>query len=241
MTRGLDLLDQQRSALPARPRTLSLPEARKILKERAAELIDAEACRDTPVQRYWDNRRALFSRFDEGVALDREALYSVKPEKAALKIAEATPGARVLDPFCGAGGSAIAFALRGREVIASDRNLLRCAVTLHNAAIYGVADRVSVMHAEAEDQIERIDADAIYFDPPWGGPDYYKKIRFVWSDFFMEFEALFRRSLERFEHVSISLPNNFDWNLLKKLDLPIEITPGRLGRRKIFSTAVIQA
>lgn len=242
MTRGLDLVEHSFDfGSTARPKVLSLKAARKILADRASELIDAAACEGTPLQRYWDQRRALFSRFDEGIALDRQALFSVKPEKAALKIADATPGERVLDPFCGAGGSAIAFARRGKRVVASDRDILRCAMTVHNAALYEVGARIKVIHAEADDQIDRVEADAVYFDPPWGGPDYYKKIRFSWDDFYTGFDATLNRALERFDCVSVSLPNNFDWNDLKKFDLPVQIVPGRLGRRKIFSTAVFQA
>lgn len=241
MNRGLDLVDPPLDiASTARPKPLSLRAARKILKERSDELITAEACEGGPLERYWRERRALFARFDDGVLLDREALFSVKPETAALEIADAVPGERILDPFCGAGGSAIAFARRGKRVIASDRDPLRCAMTVHNAAVYGVGDRVQVFHAEAESQIERRAADAAYLDPPWGGPDYAQKPRFLWDDFYAGFADTLTKALERFDCAAVSLPNNFDWNALKPFDAALRILPGHIGRRKVFSTAVLQ-
>jgi len=88
--------------------------------------------------KYWAQRRRLFSRFDQGIQLDGEGWYSVTPEKiadhvagrlgeiAASVMAEqaaralledpfamtscAPPGIIVLDAFCGCGGNSIAFA-----------------------------------------------------------------------------------------------------------------------------------
>ena len=52
--------------------------------------------------------------------MDREGLFSTKPEGIALQIARNTPGTVVLDAFCGVGGSAIAFARAGKRVVAVD-------------------------------------------------------------------------------------------------------------------------
>ncbi|KAL9191551.1 hypothetical protein ACHAXT_001257 [Thalassiosira profunda] len=90
--------------------------------------------------KYWAQRRRLFTRFDEGVRLDAEGWYSVTPEAVADHVAsrfadaaaqlvrcQANPDARggnrrrgqtkkpsqamvILDSFCGCGGNAIAFA-----------------------------------------------------------------------------------------------------------------------------------
>lgn len=55
-------------------------------------------------------RFRYFSRFDEGCLLDEEGWYSVTPEKIADQIAERCRCETILDPFCGVGGNAIAFA-----------------------------------------------------------------------------------------------------------------------------------
>ena len=56
-------------------------------------------------QRYWDMRHALFTRFDEGIQIDEQGLYSAKPEAIALHVGRMLPGEVVLDPFFGAGSS----------------------------------------------------------------------------------------------------------------------------------------
>lgn len=72
---------------------------------------------DMPPQRnmrktkYWRHRYCLFSKFDEGVQLDEEGLYSVTPEAIARHQAERCRPGVVLDGFTGVGGNAIQFAL----------------------------------------------------------------------------------------------------------------------------------
>lgn len=107
--------------------------------------------------KYWAQRKRFFSRFDDGVSLDKEGWYSITPEKIANHIAErlvegGTKGMVVLDAFCGCGGNAIAFAQR-QEVslvvaIDSDRHKLQLAAT--NASVYGIAkDKLLLIHGNA--------------------------------------------------------------------------------------------
>lgn len=107
--------------------------------------------------KYWAQRKRFFSRFDEGVSLDKEGWYSITPEKIANHIAERvvegeTKGMVVLDAFCGCGGNAIAFAQR-QEVslvvaIDSDRHKLQLAAT--NASVYGIAkEKLLLIHGNA--------------------------------------------------------------------------------------------
>lgn len=68
------------------------------------------------MRKYWLNRHTLFSRFDEGCKLDNESFFSVTPEWLAKRTADRLPaGITVIDPFCGAGGNAIQFALTGKK------------------------------------------------------------------------------------------------------------------------------
>lgn len=106
--------------------------------------------------KYWAQRRRLFSRFDEGIMLDSEGWYSVTPEVIAdhvaktvgqmsqsmVKLSHPYEGIVVLDAFCGCGGNAIAF---GKLPISQvslvvcvdlDRNKLRMAA--HNARLYNI-------------------------------------------------------------------------------------------------------
>ncbi len=106
--------------------------------------------------KYWAQRRRLFSKFDQGIQLDAESWYSVTPEVIAHHTAQrlvtafqrqqhhyypdTQPQYVVLDAFCGCGGNAIAFALQPSislvVCIDIDENKLQMLAT--NASIYGV-------------------------------------------------------------------------------------------------------
>lgn len=95
----------------------------------------------------------------------------------------------LVDLFAGAGGNAIAFALSEcwTRIIAveKDRDTLACAQ--NNAAIYGVADHITWVHADSFEYLAlvrdspallhpslRLDpgASVLFASPPWGGPGY---------------------------------------------------------------------
>mmetsp|Transcript_14639 Transcript_14639/g.26531 ORF Transcript_14639/g.26531 Transcript_14639/m.26531 type:complete len:510 (+) Transcript_14639:134-1663(+) len=113
--------------------------------------------------KYWCQRRRLFSRFDMGVQLDSEGWFSVTPEIIADHVAKRVgeladsaafqrglPGSDigenegivVLDAFCGCGGNAIAFGKIPRDKISLvvcvdiDRSKLRKAA--YNASLYDI-------------------------------------------------------------------------------------------------------
>lgn len=71
---------------------------------------------------------------------------------------------RVADLCCGVGGDAIALARAGIHVVAVDRDESTCAVARANAEVLGLADRIEVRCAQAEDV--RLDGfDAAFVDP----------------------------------------------------------------------------
>ena len=135
------------------------------------------------LQRYWDLRYELFSLFDEGIELDREGLYSATAEADALDMADRVPGKRVLDAFGGVGGNAIGFARRGNSVICVEKDPARARMIRTNAKVYEVDALIEVINADIFDVIGSVSADALYLAPPWGGPDYYKKDKFLMTDF----------------------------------------------------------
>ena len=110
--------------------------------------------------KYWVQRRRLFSKFDQGIQLDGEGFYSVTPEIIAHHVAQQVgklaqslksnmgsmlapdEGIILLDAFCGCGGNSIAFGQLPSSLVSKvicvdmDRDrLLRAA---HNAAIYNI-------------------------------------------------------------------------------------------------------
>jgi 16S rRNA G966 N2-methylase RsmD len=107
---------------------------------------------DRSIDKYWAQRRRLFTKFDQGIQMDSEGWFSVTPEIIAdhvahrvrdLHVATAAPqGWVVLDAFCGCGGNGIAFSKIPADRIAlvvcvdTDRKKLRMAA--HNASLYNI-------------------------------------------------------------------------------------------------------
>jgi len=109
----------------------------------------------------------------------------VTPEAIANQIAERCRCDTVIDAFCGVGGNAIAFAKVCERVIAIDNSATRLALARHNAAVYGVVDRIefilgdfisfakSLQHLSTHpSSSRRRPIDVVFLSPPWGGVDY---------------------------------------------------------------------
>ncbi|KAI0792199.1 RNA cap guanine-N2 methyltransferase-domain-containing protein [Abortiporus biennis] len=130
--------------------------------------------------KYFHQRHRYFSLYDEGCLLDEVGWYSVTPEGIATQIAERCRCATILDAFCGVGGNAIAFAQTCERVIALDTSPVRLALARHNAAIYGVVDRIefilgdylSFARSYLSTPHKQRKIDVVFLSPPWGGPDY---------------------------------------------------------------------
>ena len=131
----------------------------------------------------FSQRHRYFSLYDKGCLLDRVGWYSVTPELIADRIAERCRCDTVVDAFCGVGGNAIAFAKTCRRVIAIENDETRLRLARHNAAIYGVADRIEFILGDfiqfAKTLAEREETgrtgravDVVFLSPPWGGPSY---------------------------------------------------------------------
>jgi trimethylguanosine synthase len=103
----------------------------------------------------------------------------------------------VLDPFCGCGGNAIAFASRPqvKMVVCVDIDMEKLKKAHHNAAIYGVETKLLLVHGNAFEVLSRYNGgklvesngttnddtaslpttiDVVFLSPPWGGMKYEK-------------------------------------------------------------------
>ena len=108
--------------------------------------------------KYWAQRKRLFTRFDDGIRLDPEGWFSVTPEAIANHIAEqmvsSSEGLTVLDAFVGVGGNAIAFAKRPEvlRVVCVDIDNTRLQLAANNCRVYDVPhDKVVFILADAFD------------------------------------------------------------------------------------------
>lgn len=138
------------------------------------------------IQKYYDQRYSIFSRYDEGIYMTDDAWFGVTPEPVANKLADdlaniTSPSKTILiDMFAGAGGNVIAFALSGRwsQIIAIEKNLSVLACAQHNASIYGVSEQITWVNADSFSYLEANAATidpaktVVFASPPWGGPGY---------------------------------------------------------------------
>jgi trimethylguanosine synthase len=128
--------------------------------------------------KYWSQRKRLFSKFDCGIQLDSEGWFSVTPEAIANHIANKMIGAVrvaqqsgndddknsdrrgliVLDAFAGVGGNAIAFALHHQVelVVCVDTCRDRLQLAAHNCRVYSVPpEKVLFVHGNTCQVLER--------------------------------------------------------------------------------------
>ncbi|KAK2844020.1 hypothetical protein Q5P01_010679 [Channa striata] len=153
------------------------PKRKKKRKQGRKQEVPAEMAAEPELAKYWAQRYRLFSRFDEGIRLDREGWFSVTPERIAEHIAvrverSFSDSQLVIDAFCGVGGNAIQFALTGKRVLAIDIDPGRLELAWHNATVYNVADRIDFLQGDFLQLAPRLRGDVVFLSPPWGGPDY---------------------------------------------------------------------
>ena len=116
------------------------------------------------LQHYWDR----LTERERKMMLDEEGLFSLALEAVALNIADKTPGDVVVDAFCGAGGSSIGFARKGKRVVAIDNNARRLNMARHNARLFVVEGSIEFIYGDCRDLISTLKADTVFLDPPLG-------------------------------------------------------------------------
>lgn len=162
--------------------------------------------------KYWRKRFSLFSRFDEGIRLDRESWFSVTPEKVARHLAERLKCCILVDGFCGSGGNAIQFAETCDKVIAIDIDPVKLEMARHNATIYNVAHKIEFilgdyLHIASSGKLR---ADIVFLSPPWGGPKYKNKNDYDIEKYLLPVKAtdLVAASRHVSDNVALFLPRN---------------------------------
>lgn len=169
------------------------------------------------LQGMWNIRSFLLSKY-ANAQFDRGGLHSLTPEPHALDIASKIHGDTVLDICCGLGGNSIAFARHGKEVVAVDVDEERLRKAQHNAALYGVEERIKFINTSAVDFAkEAKPTDVVFLDPPWGNaPGAYKKSLLIRLENMSLNGTDLRSLVEKIEckNVVIKVPSNFDFSSL---------------------------
>lgn len=173
--------------------------------------------------KYKYQRYRLFSRFDEGIQLDHESWYSVTPEEIAKHIAQrcvTNETSVVLDPFCGAGGSAIQFALASPNVhvIAVDIDPTKIHMARINATIYQVENRIDFILGDfLHISKSGIKADVVFLSPPWGGPNYLEYSKYKLDRMTPDGNLVFEMAKQITSNIAFYVPRNSDEDDLMKL------------------------
>jgi len=166
------------------------------------------------LQHYWDR----LSKEERKMEFDEEGLFSLTPGKVALQIADKTSGNLIVDAFCGVGGSAIGFALKGKSVIAIDNSSDRLSMAKNNSEVFGVSSLIEFVEGDCMQILPTLKPDSIFLDPPWGGTDYGNITEFKLSNFEPDGKSLLNLSFSITNSVVMRLPKNFDLDELKRIN-----------------------
>lgn len=188
-------------------------------------------------QPYWDR----LSPRERGMLLDEEALAHLCPEEAALATAAVTPGTHVIDAFCGAGGSAIGFARAGKRVTAIDICRERLEMARFNAALYGVEDRIRFVHGDARELLHSLEGETVYLAPCWGEESTLGQRRSKLVSFTPLGGEFVRTALKGGRNVVLQLPIHFDFNELKSLGRPVNVSEDRVAGELFSYSALLRA
>lgn len=116
---------------------------------------------------------------------DETALFSITKQKIADKMTNIlkglkgiTPNSRVLDATSCVGGNTISFSNVFRNVSAIELDETRHSYLKHNLELFGHRN-VQTMNTNSIDYLKNLENglqyEIIFFDPPWGGPEYKNK------------------------------------------------------------------
>uniref|UniRef100_A0A336M890 Trimethylguanosine synthase n=1 Tax=Culicoides sonorensis TaxID=179676 RepID=A0A336M890_CULSO len=217
-------------------------EKKKKRKTKFATILPPEIINDKSLLKYWYKRFSLFSKFDQGIKLDKESWFSVTPEKVAIHTAERMKCDIIVDAFCGCGGNSIQFAMTCKKVIAIDIDPKKIEMAKHNATVYGVSDKIEFIIGDFLSLADSIKADNVFLSPPWGGPQYMKdEIYDVEKSLIpVSGSQLVEKSRVISQNIAIFLPRNSNTQQLALYAGPgnsVEIEQNFLDRKLIALTA----
>ncbi|XP_062019683.1 uncharacterized protein LOC133736263 isoform X2 [Rosa rugosa] len=195
---------------------------RKFFNENEEVLFEGllEKC-STDIGKYWSQRYLLFSRYDDGIKMDEEGWFSVTPEALAMHHAQRCGSGIIIDCFTGVGGNAIQFAQISKHVTAIDIDPTKIDYAQHNAAIYGVDERIDFIKGDFFHLASRLKADTVFLSPPWGGPGYAREETYDIMTMLKPHDGyfLFNTAKQVASKIVMFLPRNVDVNQLAELSL----------------------
>jgi trimethylguanosine synthase len=194
------------------------------------------------LQKQFKSKTNLFSRYFDGIQMDRESLMLVTPEKAAKHIAARCTGnpdtTFLLDPFCGVGGNVIQFALARPNlfILAMDISKDRIDMCRHNAKVYGVDQRIEFVQGDYMQlsNVCHFKPDVVFLSPPWGGKKYKNTAAFNLELMPIDGTKIFENTKRLTGNICYYLPRNIDEdNLLVDTEPYLELEEHFLQERQI--------
>lgn len=154
--------------------------------------------------------------------LDDVALYSATDQRTAdlmsrILLCHCSPSCTIVDATASSAGNTLSFAKHFQNVVAIEKNACRLEHLKHNAKTLGInnikfifADCLHVLLPDLPDS--NLHVDALFIDPPWGGPSYRRNIKTSLSLSKIPLHSVVRdlasRQVARI--IAIKIPNNFD-------------------------------
>ena len=103
-------------------------------------------------------------------------------------------------------------------MIAIDIDASRLELAAHNAAIYGVADKIEFILGDYLQLVPKLKADIVFLSPPWGGPKYISQSKFDLHSMVIDGYELFSLTKKHItSNIAYFLPRNTDVNQLIEL------------------------
>lgn len=129
-------------------------------------------------------------------------------------------GLTILDGTGNVGGDSILFGLNFKHVDSIEIEKDNFEALKHNVSLYKLSN-VEVHNGDSTKLFDRFETDVVYFDPPWGGPDYKTKkdldlyLGKSRIDLFIKNEILSEKAKHLPKYIVLKLPFNYNWSRLK--------------------------
>ena len=159
---------------------------------------------------------------DDNLKIDKDSEYYISRPEISAKICdliEESLGSDIVitDMTAGVGGDTIRFALRFKGVNSIERNKTRYQYLCHNIDCYHINNVYNTFNRDCMDSYSELKHDVVYFDPPWGGPEYkmHDNIRLELSGRYIEDcvkEVMCSENAPSL--VVLKLPKNYDNNAI---------------------------
>jgi hypothetical protein len=148
----------------------------------------------------------------------------------------------ILDGTGNVGGDTILFGLNFKHVDSIELDEENFKALKHNVGLYKLTN-VDLHHGDTTKLFEKFKTDVVYFDPPWGGPDYKKKKEldlFLGKhrvDLFLKNEVLSEKNTHKPKYVILKVPFNFN---SKRLDTIKQIEDSHILRIRNYRIMILK-